>query len=239
MLEGGGRLTAEKIKVGSNAKSHKPTHRFETNHPKVDTDNEGLAHSILGRDFLSLKEVAEVRGLTYSDEQRAALAEAMPDAKKLEWLRDNEYILSAPPSSDLNLLAVRAIGKQLFYCQSAGWFADCRQDFSRDDVVKAGEWLMMSKKEYSNSYKKVWSDQQNLLAESERVPNAAEVAYIVTTYYMVRGVSLLTDVLVRTSSVDVDGHCVIIGDFRGKDLDVLDYLNNRCSEDVGILSTRK
>ena len=176
-------------------------------------DGEELARLILGDDYLSPEDVAKAYGWSYSDEQLANFANTLPDFEELMWLRSNGYMLVATASTDMNLLQVRDLDNQLFYSKSEGWYAESQHTFSREDVVKAGGWLAIRKEPYPDSLNKTWADQEKLLAENERVPNAPEVSYAVTTYYKVRGVYLLKGVYVRTSSVDADGLRVGVGYF--------------------------
>ncbi|NQV92880.1 hypothetical protein HQ403_00045 [Candidatus Kaiserbacteria bacterium] len=172
-----------------------------------------LATLILGDDFISHEDVANAYGFHYSDEQVEAFTDTLPDEKTLQWLRSNGYMLVATPTTDTNLLQVRDLDNQLFYSKSEGWYTESQHTFSREDVVKAGQWLMVRKEPYPNSCSKNWGEQQKLLTEVEYVPNAPEVAYAVTAYYKVRGVYLLKGVYVRTSSVDAVGGHVDVGGF--------------------------
>jgi len=198
-----------------------------------------LAMLILGDDFILPEDVANVYGFHYSDEQMTAFADTLPDEKTLQWLRTNGYMLLATPPSDMNLLQVRDLDNQLFYSKNDGWYAKDKEKFSRNDIVKAGEWLMVRKEQYVNSRSKSWDEQQKLLTEVEHVPNAPEVSYAVTAYYKVRGVYLLKGVYVRTSSVDAGGLCVLVGRFGADGLDVgSDWVDSRLNY-FGVSSSRK
>jgi len=198
-----------------------------------------LAMLILGDDFISPEDVANVYESHYSDEQMTAFADTLPDEKTLQWLRTNGYMLLATPPSEMNLLQVRGLDNQLFYSKSEGWYAESQQTFSREDVVKAGEWLMVRKEQYFNSRSKNWDEQQKLLTEVEHVPNAPEVSYAVTAYYKVRGVYLLKGVYVRTSSVDADGYRVFVGDGGVDGLDVRNVSDDGRHDSLGVSSSRK
>lgn len=167
---------------------------------------------ILGKDFIIPEEVPNY-GSTYSDEQLACLAETIPDLETVNWLRENHHVLVCTPVADTNLLGVRSFDNQLFYSKQGGWYAEDRQKFARTDVVKGGQWLMFSKGAAPNLF---WSKnlpEKRILvtAGQERVPNAAEVSYGMTLYRKVRGINLLPDFYVRTSSIDVNGNQVYVG----------------------------
>ena len=198
-----------------------------------------LAMLILGDDFISPEDVANAYGFHYSDEQMTAFADTLPDEKTLQWLRTNGYMLLATPPSDMNLLQVRDLDNQLFYSKSEGWYAKDNEKFARDNVVSAGEWLMVRKEPYPDSRRKNWDEQCSLLTEVEHVPNAPEVSYAVTAYYKVRGVYLLKGVYVRTSSVDADDDRVFVGHFDGGSLGVTYYWDVYRDDGIGVSSSRK
>ena len=217
--------------------------------PKIDSngeivtptlpDGEDLACLILGDDFLSPGDVSKAYGFSYSGDQRTDLAETVPDFETLMWLRTNGYMLLATPPSEMNLLHVRDLDNQLFYSKSEGWYAEGQHTFSREDVVKAGQWLMVRKEPYANSRKKTWDEQKNLLTDVEHVPNAPEVSYAVTAYYKVRDVYLLKGVYVRTSSVDADGDRVVVGNGGVDGLLVHNDYDDDRDDSIGVSSSRK
>ena len=198
-----------------------------------------LCTLILGDDFISHEDVANAYGFHYSDEQVRAFADTLPDEKTLQWLRSNGYMLVATPPTDHNLLQVRDLDNQLFYSKSEGWYAESQHTFSREDVVKAGQWLMVRKEPYPDSRRKNWDEQRSLLSDVENVPNAPEVSYAVTAYYKVRGVYLLKGVYVHTSSVDAVGYRVIVGYFGGGGLNFSLYWDDLRSDSLGVSSSRK
>jgi hypothetical protein len=198
-----------------------------------------LAMSILGDDFISPEDVANAYGFHYSDEQMTAFADTLPDEKTLQWLRTNGYMLLATPSSDMNLLQVRDHDNQLFFSKSKGWYAESQHTFSREDVVEAGQWLMVRKEPYLNSHKKTLNEQKDLLTDVEHVPNAPEVSYAVTAYFKVRDVYLLKGVSVRTSSVDAGGYSVIVGSFDAGGLSVVNHYGDDRYNNIFVASSRK
>jgi hypothetical protein len=202
-------------------------------------NGEDLARLILGDDYLSPEDVAKAYGWSYQSEQLANFTNMLPDFEELMWLRSNGYMLTATPPTDTNLLQVRDLDNQLFYSKSEGWYAESKHTFSREDVVKAGQWLAIRKEPYPDSRNKTWADQEALLAKNERVPNAPEVSYAVTAYYKVRGVYLLSGVYVRTSSVDAGGHRVSVGYFDSAGLSVDRCWDDLRDFDLGLSSARE
>ena len=202
-------------------------------------EGEDLARLILGDDYLSPEDVAKAYGWSYTDDQLENFTETLPDMEMVMWLRSNGYMLVAGPVVDSNLLQVRDFDNKVFYSKSEGWYAKDKEKFARNNVVKAGEWLMVRKEPYPNSRSKKWDEQTVLLTDVEHVPNAPEMAYAVTAYFKVRGIYLLKGVYVRTSSVDADGRRVIVGRFGSGGLGVGGYCDDSRSDSVGVGSSRK
>lgn len=218
--------------------------------PKVNADGmvvnpilpEGvdLARMILGDDFISPQEVAAAYGFSYSEDQLAHFANTLPDFETLMWLRTNGYMLVAVPAFDQNLLGVHALDRSLFYRKNDGdgWFEDEKHTFSRTDMIRGRQWLMLRKGDVPNSRSKNWNEQSKLVASPERVPNVAEVCYGVTVYRKVRGIYLLPNFYVRTSSVDADGYRVSVGDFDERGLSVDYFWGDDRHDDLGVSSAR-
>jgi hypothetical protein len=196
-----------------------------------------LAQSILCNDFITAEEVMRAPGdFAYTDEQVRLLSETIPSEDILRWCKENSYAVMPAPRSPLSLLNVRELHSNNFYTKSGGWYAN--QKFASDDRTGSG-WLAIKKTPVQNSTSKTWDEQNKLLSGVERVPNAAEMSYFIMTYFAVRGVRLLENVYVRTSSLDSDGYRVLVGDFGAGGLDVSDYGDDDRNSDVGVSAARK
>ena len=196
-----------------------------------------LAQSILGVDFITPEEVTKARpNVVYSDEQVAALAEAIPSVELLEWCKENGYaVMSAPPTA-MSTLEVRALKPDLFYSKTGGWYA--HQKFASEDKTSSG-WLLIKKTPIADSTSKMWGEQNKLLSKFETVPNAAQMCWFITTYYEVRGVRLFEGVYVRTSSLILNGVNVRVGDFVSDRLHVLDCRNDYRIGNLGLSAARE
>ncbi|MEX0869849.1 MAG: hypothetical protein WDZ39_00245, partial [Candidatus Spechtbacterales bacterium] len=176
-------------------------------------------------------------GVSYTEAQLASLASTLPEKKVLQWARDNGFAVVAGPPSEMNLLDIHELSRDLFlYQKNDPWFAD--QGFARKDKVGT-RWLVMRKGSVPNSTRKTWNEQQDQLSGIERIPNAAEAVWFFTTYAKVRGTRLVPSVYVRTSSVRSVGNRVGVGLFDGRGL-----LVGRCwvdgrHDDVGVASARR
>jgi hypothetical protein len=197
-----------------------------------------LAKQILGDDFITPEEIDKVRGVGYSPEQIGFLAGSIPSEDTLRWCKNNGYAIMATPPAALPLLNIRSIQVDLFYSKTGGWYKEDKEKFSRKDKTSPG-WLAIRKDIVPNSTNKTWNEQQTLLLDVEYVPNAAEAAWFITTYYMVHGVRLFERIYVRTSSLDSDGFHVLVGDFDAKGLDVLNLWDDLRHDNLGLASARK
>lgn len=207
--------------------------RFSSKQPDY-----SLARTILGKDFISPEEIATARGLIYTDEQLATFGDTLPAQDILEWCRDNGMMLVAGPPKALSLLDIRAIKTDYFYSNKGGWYADKAQKFARDDKAEP-VWIALRKEPVADSFSKNWSEQSEFVTVPMVVPNAAEAAWGLTTYKAVRGIYLLPNVYVRTSSIDSGGHHVYVGLFDAKGLVVYSRWDGYRYVYLGVASARK
>lgn len=208
--------------------------RFTAKMPNYD-----LAKTILGKDFISPEEIAKSRRLTYIDAELATFGETLPDETALAWCRENGCALVAGPPNAMSLLDIRAHHNPYFYTKEDGWYADPRQKFSRDDKADP-VWIALKKEPVEGSRSRTWSQQIALVKSPMIVPNAAEAVWGLTTYKAVRGVYLLPNVYVRTSSIDSFGHRVRVGYFDSNGLYVLSYSwDDYPLDHIGVAGARK
>ncbi|HEV7702306.1 MAG TPA: hypothetical protein VGO63_02600 [Candidatus Paceibacterota bacterium] len=123
-----------------------------------------------------------------------------------------------------------------FYSKTGGWYSD--QKFAREDKTSFG-WLAIKKTPVSNSTSKNWNEQNKLLSALEKVPNAAEMSWFITTYFEVRGIRLFESIYVRTSSLDSDGRRVSVGSFDAGGLDVGHWDGDSRHDSIGLSAARK
>ena len=197
-----------------------------------------LAATILGKDFVTPEEIASARvGVVYTEDQLEQFESSLPSREELEWLRDNGYMLIAGPPKEMSLLDIRDLNNEYFYSKTEGWYSAEKEKFSRDDKATT-KWLKLRKREVPNSTNKTWDEQQPLLLEVEHVPNVAEVVWGVTSYKAVRGVYLLPNVYVRTSSLGSGGDRVGVGYFAAKGLRVGNGWGSSRDDSLGLASAR-
>lgn len=197
----------------------------------------GACH-ILGDDFISPAEITKARGVTYTVEQLARFGEMLPDEETLKWCRDQGLMLVAGPPSRMSLLDVRSIKADYFYSKEGDWYADKTQKFAKNDKAEP-VWIALRKDVVADSRNKTWPDQQSLICAPMAVPNVAEAVWGITTYKAVRGVYLLPDCYVRTSSVDSDGFRVDVGIFDADGLLVNSCWDGNRFSFLGVSASRK
>ena len=197
-----------------------------------------LAKQILGDDFITPEEIAKARGVVYSSEHIESLANSIPPEDTLRWCRDNGYAIMTAPPTAMSLLDVRSFQNAHFYSKEGGWYEKDAEKFSRDDKTTFG-WLTIRKDIVPKSTSKNWNEQQKLISGVERVPNAAEMSWFITTYFEVRGVRLFERIYVRTSSLDSVGDRVYVGYSVAKGLGVYYYWDGSRHDRLGLSSARK
>jgi hypothetical protein len=138
----------------------------------------------------------------------------------------------------MSLLEIRDTKNEYLYSKTGGWYSNDKEKFSRDDKATT-KWLKLRKGPVPNSTKKNWNEQQPLLSDVEYVPNAAEATWGVTSYKAVRGVYLLPNVYVRTSSLDSGGNRVDVGYFDVEGLRVDSGWDDGRNGSLGLSSARK
>ena len=193
----------------------------------------------LAEDFISPEDIADARGVTYSPQQLKTFEDTLPVCEELVWLHDNGFMLVAGPPKPLSLLGIRELNPEYFFPKMRGWYYSERERFSRDEKATT-KWLKLRKGPLPGSTGKSWDEQIALLMDVEYVPNDAEVEWGVTTYKAVRGIYLLSNLLVRTASRDavVRGH-VYMGYFAETGLQISGYWDSSRSAPLGIASARK
>ncbi|MDP3725960.1 MAG: hypothetical protein Q8R36_02055 [bacterium] len=168
------------------------------------------AEEILGDDFIAPEEVAVLRGLSYTKEQLKFFSKTMPTTNTLLWLKKHNYALIPGPSSPLGLKEVQSLTPSLFFGVKSSWHDE--HPFSRFEKVET-KWIAIRKGEVPGSLYKNLKEQRGLLQNVERVPHTAEMAWFITTFYVVRDVQLFEKIRVRTSSISWWGDPVYIGLF--------------------------
>jgi hypothetical protein len=100
-------------------------------------------------------------------------------------------------------------------------------------------WIALRKEPVAGSLSSNWSEQSQFLVKPMMATNAAEAVWGLTTYKSARGVNLLSNLHVRTSSLDSDGVRVLVGGFDSDGLVVSICWDGGHDVDVGVSASRK
>lgn len=182
----------------------------------------GPARKILGRAFISPKEVASAHNITYGADQLKILMDTIPDAKILQWLRDHSHILVPGPSEPKSLLDIHSLQPDLFQNHENNhnknsWYDEEDEKFSRNDKAEMRWLTLCSAPDFLDWTLDMTCDetcdeqQKHLNDTGYYILNAGETSWCVTTYYLVRGIHFSPHITFYTSSVTSEGRHVRIG----------------------------
>ncbi len=170
-----------------------------------ETDSQKAARDIMGRNFLGLPEVAQYYG-DLSEEQTAALAEVPFSEDTLRTCAESHVLMA---DIGLSILDVRQKAcKGLFYSQD--WFNG--EQFARE-TEKAACWRLIRKTPVDDSTSKAWNEQKKLIADTDEIPSARQVVYMIILNFLATGERLFETLYVRTSSVPSYCNRVLVGYF--------------------------
>lgn len=173
-----------------------------------------IAKVILGKNFISPEEISNNFNIFYSNSSIEYLKKTLPDEETLRRFHYDNYILIPGPPNHLNLLQIEKIQEKIKIGEkNEPWFvAHHEEHFAKKEVVIFCKWIAVKKE--PQFFYKTWDEQQKLISKTDYVPNVATIAYTYINYYMARGIRLLNDCYVRTSTVSsIDGRGVIAGYF--------------------------
>lgn len=133
----------------------------------------------------------------------------------------------------LSLLEIYKDNKDIWH-PGNDWFKD--GNFSKEKVP-AGKWEV-SLEPVENSTDKTWAEQQSLIPPKGYVPPAAVLVYAICEYYKQKDKHALSDLWLRTSSLDADGYHVYVG-VRSECVNVYSSWDSRRDSYLGLASAWK
>ena len=170
--------------------------------------NYQTAQEILGDNFISPLDIPRPG---YTPEQLHSFENGLPNQEELTSLKKNKMVLIAGPSLPLSLLQVIGSHTSHFHKHAGrSWYEDYNQRFTTLDRV-GSNWIAVSKEPLPGSLRQNLYEQTKLLGKGPIVANAAEVAWVLTMYKEVRGVSMMPTTYTRTFSVTANGDRVDVG----------------------------
>ena len=164
----------------------------------------------------SPKDVENIFGVSYTEEQSAALQDIPFSEQTLKECAGTHMLF---PGFPMSLLDVRAKYANLFSSKTGGWYAN--QKFATIQVQLV--WHLLCMEPVPGSLGKSWSEQRTLLAPNEEVSSAALVAFATMLHFKSSGKRLFEFAYVRTSDVGSGGYRVGVGSFDADGFRV--YLN--------------
>lgn len=195
-----------------------------------------VAKRILGEDFIPPETISEVLGIKYRSELRGKLTEKLPPMAIIEWCNANNHAVIAGPPRSMSILQIRKLRPDSF-CSGNNWLLD--QGFSRKDLVTA-DWIIIRKGVVPGSLNKALGEQMKLINDHvEFVPNCAQLGWALVVYGIITRQSFLPNrVYALTSSMDMDGRCIRLGNISNEGIHISSTINEvRCGD--GLASARK
>jgi len=194
-------------------------------------DPEEEARRYLGQRFLPPQKLIEAFNFQYSAEQLDRLAGTVGYFRLFQPF-SRELILVAGPPTDLNLLEVRELYPSRFAHRVRGWFTAEKERFSRVDVVKAGQWLVILPEGVPGTENMDYQTQKGRVPDTQRVPNAAEVCYAILAMVCLNEQDRLGRISVRTGSFSHVGCSTTVQYYpRAGIIEVNDDLRNEVKRD--------
>jgi len=193
--------------------------------------------SILGDDFISPEDVTACFGLSYTEEQIAELERTLPARGALERGKERGYMLFVGPPCEKSIFHIRDMDHGHLFGGEGRWHSMRNEGFVRAEKVGC-RWYMVQKDVVPDSQSASWNSQLSLLQDGETPPTAVELVWGMVCYMKVRGVHLLRDSFVRTSSIYWNGLRVMVGCSFGVGIFIADVIDTRSRRDCGIVAAR-
>lgn len=197
---------------------------------------EELARYILDENFISVAEIESAYGVTYTPEQKEALAATAPDMHLLLRALKHDCMVMPTLPKEYNLLELIKLNGPAMKYQFKWWAHSSLVTFPYKERLPSSQWLLVRKYSYPSSTLQEWSVQEGMLTPFEYVPSAVEIVYAITSFQRLRGTRLLKDLKLRTSSIDQCGQRVTVGDYSADGPDVSDFWDIAKKEYVGVAS---
>ncbi len=174
------------------------------------------ARQIMGRNYISLAEMAMVLKVSLGDRDLKALEKVPFDPKTLMECQDSHLLF---PICTINLRGLREISGLLYpndCIDEPRWFEDA---YARE-AVEVG-WHLMSTDE-AQLIDLTWDEQRRAVTDDQFTPSACEVAYMIILNFLVTGRRLLKEGYQSTRTCDSDepGTHICVGRFGPQGLRV-------------------
>jgi len=192
------------------------------------------AREIMGRNFLGTKEVEEHFG-ELSPEQQEALSIIPFSKETLESCKDTHILVADIGLSVMDITKLKKC-KGLFHKNH--WY----KNYLFPNLTQQPSWRLIRKTPVKNSFDKNWEEQQALLdPQTDEIPLARQVVYMMILRFLATGEWLFEKVYVRIRNSDVgsDGVRVGVGYFDEGGLSIDDWGDYDLVGNLGLASARK
>jgi len=199
---------------------------------------------IMGRNFLSIAEVEQHFGVTYSEEQLKSLAEIPFSEATLKECKDTHILVAGFPMTILDI-RTKIYSKKMEICfvprgvryrlsENGGYSA---QAFAATEKVGL-RWYLIRKDIVNHSFSaETFNDAKRLLGPGDVVPRACELVYATLLYFMATGERLFGRWYVCCIDLDLDGHQIGIGNFDSRGIAISSFSDDDYGG--GLSSARK
>lgn len=191
------------------------------------------AESIMGANFHGIAALEKLLGRSLSAKNKRDLGKSVPfSAEVLESCRDTHVLVAC---AGISLMEVWSARSALFYAKSDPWYKS--QQFATTKV-KAG-WYLVRKTPVPDSTSKTWTEQCELLAETDEVPSASVLAQAILIHYLETKERLFEAIYVRVSDLVSVGDRVRLGLFDQGGLGVRSVWDGHRDSSLGVSASRK
>lgn len=199
----------------------------------TESEHHAVARDIMGKNFLGIPESCRYFGVTPTFEDLDALKEIPYRWQTLRGCRDTHVLVA---DFGLSILQIRyRVERRLFYSYSNAWYNI--EAFVKENSKP--QWRLIRKSEVDGSISKNLQEQKELLSDTEEVPTARAMVYVIILIYLAKGERMLENMYVRTRSVDFDNTSVHVGSFYLSGLSI-EHLSGGLGKDgLGVASARK
>jgi len=190
------------------------------------------AREIMGNNFLAIEDVIKHFGVSFTDDEMAALRDIPFSEAELLECKDTHVLFPGYPISQQEIYNRVP---NLFFKKY--WY-NCRNLDSKKKVEL--RWYLIRKDIVECSKNRTYQEQtEERLTVNEEVPRECELIYMIILYFMVYQVRLFENVFARCADSSYSGVRAIVGYFGSEGLHIPGCADDRSEEHVGLAASWK
>ena len=178
------------------------------------TVSQSRARELMGANMFGVDDAIKCFGVKPTLEHIVALSEVPFSEETIGACKGTHILVAVFPISILGIRSAMKV-QRLFFWQE--WYDN--QSFAKSCGDGKARWHLICKTPVAGSKYKSWAEQQCLIGNDDKTPEARVMVYAVIGYYKTTGTQLFECGFVRTTTVDVNGNRVYVGEFRDRGLD--------------------